>query len=610
MIRRRADYNEGTVTSLPDKGSRESERLASGARRLVLNLTQTNEYWVLGCMMLLLHLSLWSDFATPLSASLMLAHLGLFMLWQPIWRRDQNLDLFGTIIFFVFTLGFVIWLSWWITFLWLCLLIGLVSGRNVGETYERYAYLGTLVLLISELLIKSTPGLFSLPALSAAIDALFKYGLLVIPLGILFVPFDPSKPVASGGVDFFRGMAVALMCAMLAFGSLLIMYHSDVDYPVALSQSLVALALFLLLISWLLSPHAGFSGFTQLWERSLLNIGTPFEQWLTELSLLAAQRKTPPEFLTAAMQQLVMVHWIMGVRWSTGDEVQSIGVPSAHEVELPASTVTAYISTRRPIGPTLLLHCKLLVELLNHFHEAKLREQELAQRAHLQAIYETGARVTHDIKNLLQSLQTITGAIGQERVSRPRTERRVGSQKAQRLFERQIPHITQRLQLALDKLQAPEEAPAALTPVQDWWASLLARNEDENTIYEADITQNTPVPTELFDSVVENLLENARHKRATQTDLVIKVELTVGAGELTLAVSDTGAALSIDKAADLGKQPVASDTGLGIGLYQATRQAELLGYKLTLTNNEAGQVRFELGRNSSGVDEEPQYRLL
>ena len=60
---------------------------------------------------------------------------------------------------------------------------------------------------------------------------------------------------------------------------------------------------------------------------------------------------------------------------------------------------------------------------------------------------ETGARVTHDIKNILQSLQAITSVIVHD-VSGE-------SSVAQRLVRRQLPHLTQRLQLALDKLQAP-----------------------------------------------------------------------------------------------------------------------------------------------------------
>ena len=54
----------------------------------------------------------------------------------------------------------------------------------------------------------------------------------------------------------------------------------------------------------------------------------------------------------------------------------------------------------------------MLIHLIGHFYGAKHRELELANSAHLQAIYETGARVTHDIKNLFISdgSQFTTGA--------------------------------------------------------------------------------------------------------------------------------------------------------------------------------------------------------
>ena len=45
------------------------------------------EHRLLGLMFLSLHLAIWYDFGGPLSRSLMLAHLGLFLLWQPLWRR-------------------------------------------------------------------------------------------------------------------------------------------------------------------------------------------------------------------------------------------------------------------------------------------------------------------------------------------------------------------------------------------------------------------------------------------------------------------------------------------------------------------------------------------
>ncbi len=90
------------------------------------------------------------------------------------------------------------------------------------------------------------------------------------------------------------------------------------------------------------------------------------------------------------------------------------------------------------------LHCNLLVQLIETFYTAKKQEQELAQQAHLHAIYETGARVTHDIKNLLQSLQTMTILLD--------TTSYETREKSLLLLQKQLPHITQRLQLALNKL--------------------------------------------------------------------------------------------------------------------------------------------------------------
>ena len=51
------------------------------------------EHRILGLMLVCLHLSVWGDIDGPLARSLMLAHLGLFLLWQPLWSRQQKLEL-------------------------------------------------------------------------------------------------------------------------------------------------------------------------------------------------------------------------------------------------------------------------------------------------------------------------------------------------------------------------------------------------------------------------------------------------------------------------------------------------------------------------------------
>jgi hypothetical protein len=46
---------------------------------------------------------------------------------------------------------------------------------------------------------------------------------------------------------------------------------------------------------------------------------------------------------------------------------------------------------------------------------------------------------------------------------------------------------------------------------------------------------------------------------------------------------------------------VASENGLGVGLYHAAQQAESGGYELRLTSNVSGKVCFELCRREPGT---------
>ena len=46
-----------------------------------------------------------------------------------------------------------------------------------------------------------------------------------------------------------------------------------------------------------------------------------------------------------------------------------------------------------------MLHMRLLARLLADYHEAKVREEVQRRTAYLQAIYETGSRLTHDVNS-------------------------------------------------------------------------------------------------------------------------------------------------------------------------------------------------------------------
>jgi len=63
---------------------------------------------------------------------------------------------------------------------------------------------------------------------------------------------------------------------------------------------------------------------------------------------------------------------------------------------------------------------------------------------------------------------------------------------------------------------------------------------------------------------------------------------------LALRVCDSGSAVPPEVEARLLRSPVSSRGGLGIGLYQAARQAEAAGFQLALEENRDGQVCFAL----------------
>ncbi len=567
---------------------------------------QLNGLWVLAAMLLLLHFAIWKDFGSALSRSLMLAHLGLFFIWQPLWRRDQRIAFGAGILFILFTGGFIYWMNWWLLCVWIILLIGLVAGQILENKTERRAYLITLIFLISELLIRCITESFQVTNISSSVYSLFKYGLIALPFIIIALTWKYTPETQIRPVDFFRGITVSMITAMLAVGSLLNMYYTGIQYPLALLQSLAALSIFLFALSWLSSPVVGFSGLTQLWERSLMNIGTPFEQWLSELAQLADQEKMPNAFVNSAMEKLVELPWIEGVRWKLTGEEKLHGGKTKFRLDLSAGTFDVSLYTHRAIGPTLLMHCKLLIQLVHHFHTAKSRELELMQQTHLQAIYETGARVTHDIKNLLQSLQTITVVLESDE-----TLNTANPSPGQLLLKKQLPYITQRMQLALDKLRDPEDVTIEHMSLQAWWKKLQNRIRSEKITFQSHVSSNPIIPFDLFDSVIENLLENANFKGQTDPEMKITISLMTEEDKVKLSVCDSGEAIVDEVAEKILDQPLDSNSGLGIGLYQAARQAELNGFKLKLIHNVAGRVCFQLSNNNLHGGSKPgQYNLF
>ena len=547
-----------------------------------------HQHLLLIAMLELLHTALWTGLATPISQAALLIHLGLFLIWQPIQASRKNITWLNAVIFIALALSITYWINWWLAVGWLILLIGIVGGRVLTNQSERYIYFLVMLFLFFELFIGCIPKLSRL-TIQPEIFSFMKYFMPLIPVLLIFFP-DIKKQDTEITVDILHAITASLFASLITLGTLVIIYWSNFDYFSALFQSLLLVGLGLILISWLLGTNSGYGGISQVWTRSLLNIGTPFEKWLADLTEMKNEHQHANQFLEAAVIKLVSLPWISGVKWQLNDTLNIHGIKTKHKINLKINRYPVTIYTRVKISGALLLHCNLLVQLIEYLYVSKVNEHELEKQAQIQAIYETGARITHDIKNLLQSMHSMVMIL--------QADNEEGDSKSLAIMKKQFPYFILRLEQAMHKLQAPPQEEHGQIFIRDWFLDLKSRYRDSGIKFSDKIDNNLLIPFELFDSVSENLLENAITKKQNDPSIEIRMYILEQNGSITLTVSDTGAAIDKKISEFLFVEPIKSDNGLGIGLLQAAKQATALGYKLQILTNENGNVTFGLCNNS------------
>ena len=88
---------------------------------------------------------------------------------------------------------------------------------------------------------------------------------------------------------------------VLVLGSFVVKQVSQSDYPLALAQTLFAIAVLLVTLSWLWSPRSSFVGIGHLLSRYLMSLGLPFERWVQRLADFADKESDPQRFLAQAL---------------------------------------------------------------------------------------------------------------------------------------------------------------------------------------------------------------------------------------------------------------------------------------------------------------------
>ena len=538
---------------------------------------------MLFCLLFALFLGIDSN----LSRSFLIIHFGLFLLWQPVVSQKTSFSTLNLVFLLGFIMVFIVLFNLWTATFWMLLLLSMLTGRIFARGLGRAVYGIAVIILFMHLILIVTPDLFRLSSLPGSLKTSFSIMLMLFSLLLVLTPSTTRQTLH---VDFIRGFMVVVLTLFLCMGSVLITFMTHQPYLQSLASTILVAAVFLFALAILWAPRAGFAGLAQLWEKYLLNIGGPFEQWLAKLSALETNTNIKPdEFLEASIDFLLDRHWIAGIEWETPYNKQLKGESSNHSVAFTDKTLGLKLHAYSPIGPALLLHTKLLLSVITFYYNAKLQEQQLIKQAHLRAIYETGSKLTHDIKNILQSTQTLTQVMQDKQ---HRTE------DVAELLRKQLPLLTQRLKSTLDKLGKPSSTESRDHSAHQWWQQFKDRYTGRDITYSEILEHECQVPQDMLDSILENLLQNAREKRITEPDISIFVsmscKLSEGTPRVSLQVCDTGSAISSTIVQQLFHEPLQSESGFGIGLYQSFQQAERNGYSLRLSENTLGRVCFTL----------------
>jgi len=553
-------------------------RILAGSRR-----------WVVIAMLLALHAALVSEPGGTFQRIWLLVHFGLFLLWQPIFAAEKELEVFSVVLLVAITAITIYYVSGWMVAAWLLLLLGILGGRvftvHAAQRNRFYLVAFTYVLLV--LLLWAVPAMIlgggHLP------EYLGKFATNVLPFGLVLLvvlPLGPREAEAGQVFDFFYAVLVFQLGVVLVLGSIALMRFTQENYvaSVALTMLGFGLALFVFAVLW--NPTRGSGGLRTYFSRYLLSVGMPFELWMRRVAELAQTENDSRRFLEAALEEIAAFPWMLGGQWKSPDGEGRFGKDGGHASRFEHRELEIVFNTEVQMSPALFLHMRLLAQVVGEFYEGKRRETVLRQNAYLQAVHETGARLTHDVKNLLQSLYALTSM-----APRDTTDGYAG------LLQRQLPQLTKRLHATIEKLRAPEVATVEMPVAADvWWSELERRLAGSGMVLEVATPLRGTVPAALFDSFIENVLDNARSKAANETGITIRVVFSCDESRCELKVCDTGSAVPEAVARHLFGEPIERGAGLGIGLYNTAKVARLAGYTLVLAANRDGDVCFALTR--------------
>lgn len=549
------------------------------------------QHLVLFAVLLGLLLAAWETPGSLLGRVLWVADVGLFLLWQPIVSPERRLSPLQIGIVFGLVLVFASQLSWNGLAAWTAFLCALVGGKVVLARNRRlgWFYLLAFGFLCFALFAWISPLAVSDSSLGLryASDQWIPWvavGMLVLLLALLPHGVDEGPAAV---YDFLISFVILLVISVVLMRTHTLVVVDHLSHIEAVVQALLSFGLLLLLLSWAWNPRLGFSGFGALASRYLLRLGFPFEEWLGRLTELSDREPEPYRFLEYAAASFLELPWVSGGNWTVPGQSGRFGHEEGFLVELHSGDIELRLFASYRWTAALIWQVNLLLRLVMELYRTKQRDRLLQKMQYVQAVHETGSRVTHDVKNLLQSLDSICFAL-----------ETVDSDCADELAElmrRQLPAVTQRLRSTLGKLSGNAGEVENRVDLAMWWDEFQQRYQGQDIVF-ATLSSigGQRIVQLVFDNVADNLLGNALQKRISEPSLKISVELEAVGDAVTLRVSDDGEPFSPVVETLLFHSPVPSANGLGIGLYHAAELSKRVGYVLKLIENRPGSVRLAL----------------
>ena len=470
---------------------------------------------------------------------------------------------------------------------------GVLSAESIlsGDWRRRGARALCALCAVQTMLFAALPAVApALPAYPAG--AVFTVALFTLAAAFLLSLAAARAPAASGDV------VLAAFCALAIFAFALtvaLLAAGGIAAPRAVIYAALGFALFFAALFLLWAPFVDFgrAGVGAVASPSLATIVAP-EVWLKRLAEHSQAAGDCERFVAAAMRDLVAAGKLEGAAWQIkGAGAGAVGRVADAKLKsavFECPPLTARVFSRARVAPLAWFSLHFLIRMIAEYYVAERRGEEFVAYSRARAVHETGARLTHEIKNILHGLSIALALFDR------------GGDKAA-LARAQMSRLQERLEKTLAKIKSPPAKPdRARASAIHWWRASERRNAHESVEFsiEGAIDETAQIPTALFENALENYLANALVKRRADSRVRVAAALRFDGGGVSLRVSDSGVAAR--DAARLFAAPVESASGLGVGLYQLAREADGSGYAPRIAANRDGEVTFELAPRAAATD--------